>query len=87
MKTQCDKKANSSGFEIGDKVWFYQPPRKKGRSLKLERSYTGPYTVINRINDLVYRIQLSPRSKVKIVSSDRLDSFYSEDSARDDQNC
>ncbi|KAJ8948083.1 hypothetical protein NQ318_008434 [Aromia moschata] len=35
-------------------------------------NWEGPYTIIRKINDLVYRIQLSPRSKPKVVHLERL---------------
>ena len=46
--------------------------RKKGKTPKLTRPWQGPYLVIKRINDVVYRVQLSPRSKPKVVHRNRL---------------
>ncbi|KAJ8957187.1 hypothetical protein NQ318_007749 [Aromia moschata] len=37
-----------------------------------DSNWEGPYTIIKKINDLVYRIQLSPRSKPKVVHLERL---------------
>ncbi|KAJ8959369.1 hypothetical protein NQ318_022055 [Aromia moschata] len=48
------------------------PKRTKGKSPKLQSNWEGPYTIIKKINDLVYRIQLSPRSKPKVVHLERL---------------
>ena len=56
----------------GDAVWLYNPRRKKGISPKLQRSWEGPYVIIKKINDLVYRIQLGPRTKPKVVHRNRL---------------
>nr|WPV71156.1 MAG: replicase [Ips erranti-like virus 3] len=72
LKTRYDKRANSSGFQAGDQVWLYNPARKKGKSPKLQRSWEGPYDVIKRLNDVVYRIQRGHRAKMKIVHLDRL---------------
>ncbi|KAJ8971655.1 hypothetical protein NQ317_009216, partial [Molorchus minor] len=72
LKTRYDARSNNSGYQAGDEVWLYNPARKKGRSLKLQKSWEGPYTVIKRINDLVYRIQRGPRAKMKVVHLDRL---------------
>ena len=36
------------------------------------RAWEGPYTVTKAINDVVYRIQLTPRSKPKVVHHNRL---------------
>ncbi|KAJ8912333.1 hypothetical protein NQ315_005938 [Exocentrus adspersus] len=59
-------------IEIGEKVWLYNPKRTKGKSPKLQKSWEGPYTVVTRLNDVVYRIQKNPQAKMKIVHIDRL---------------
>ena len=47
------------------------PQRKKGVTPKLARNWKGPY-VVTRINDVVYRIQLGPRTKPRVVHCNRL---------------
>ena len=39
---------------------------------KLSHNWKGPYVVIKRINDVVYRIQLGPRTKPRVVHRNRL---------------
>ncbi|KAJ8914068.1 hypothetical protein NQ315_017589 [Exocentrus adspersus] len=56
----------------GEKVWLYNPKRTKGKSPKLQKSWEGPYTVVTRLNDVVYRIQKNPQAKMKVVHIDRL---------------
>ena len=53
-------------------MWLYNPQRKKGKPLKLSRPWEGPYVVVERLNDVVYRIQRGPRAKPKVVHRDRL---------------
>ncbi|KAJ8977904.1 hypothetical protein NQ317_012405 [Molorchus minor] len=72
LKLRPELISNNSGYQAGDEVWLYNPARRKGRSPKLQKSWEGPYTVIKRINDLVYRIQRGPRAKMKVVHLDRL---------------
>ncbi|KAJ8910597.1 hypothetical protein NQ315_003967 [Exocentrus adspersus] len=72
MKTRYDLRANTGGFQVGEKVWLYNPKRTKGKSPKLQKSWEGPYTVVTRLNDVVYRIQKNPQAKMKIVHIDRL---------------
>ncbi len=67
MKRYHDVGVTARQFEVGDPVWFFNPRRRKGLAPKLQKSWEGPYTVLKRINDLVYRIQLAPRSKAKVV--------------------
>ena len=56
----------------GAAVWLYNPQRKKGRSPKLQRAWEGPYIIVKVINDLVFRIQRTPRTKPKVVHRNRL---------------
>ncbi|KAJ8942551.1 hypothetical protein NQ318_021953 [Aromia moschata] len=64
--------STEAAFKPGDAVWLYAPKRTKGKSPKLQSNWEGPYTIIKKINDLVCRIQLSPRSKPKVVHLERL---------------
>ncbi|GFU22388.1 retrovirus-related Pol polyprotein from transposon 412 [Trichonephila clavipes] len=57
MKTRYDTKATGHQFKEGDKVWFYNPTRRKGISPKLQSHWDGPYTILKIINDVVIRIQ------------------------------
>jgi len=72
MKARYDQLANSAGFQEGDRVWLYRPIRKRGKSPKLQTCWEGPYTIITRINDVVYRVQRHPRTKMMVVHLDRL---------------
>ncbi|XP_045482836.1 uncharacterized protein LOC123686668 [Harmonia axyridis] len=72
MKTRYDIKASEGGFNIGDLVWLYNPQRKRRLSPKLQRDWEGPYKVIKRINDVVYRIQSFPKGKKRVVHVNRL---------------
>ena len=53
-------------------MWLYNPQRKKGLTQKMQRPWQGPYVITKQINDLVYRIQLGPRAKPKVVHRNRL---------------
>lgn len=75
MKAQYDVRANHGGFVEGDLVWLYNPQRKKRLSPKLIPVWEGPYKIIKKINDVVYRIQRSSRSKMKVVHLNRLCEF------------
>lgn len=76
MKARYDVRANPRQFNEGDLVWLYNPQRKKGLSPKLSPSWEGPYRIVKRINDVVYRIQRSPRSKMKVVHLNRLSEYH-----------
>jgi hypothetical protein len=67
-----DKLANSAGYHEGNQVWLYRPTQTKGKSPKLQPSWDGPYKIVTRINDVVYRIQRNDRSKMMVVHLDQL---------------
>lgn len=72
MKQYHDVEADGVQFDPGDLVWLYNPRRKKGISPKLTSPWQGPYRVLKRINDLVYRVQMTPKGKPKVVHHNRL---------------
>ncbi|UYV62133.1 K02A2.6-like, partial [Cordylochernes scorpioides] len=80
MKTHYDIKANHEGFKENDLVWMFNPKRKRGLSPKLTPMWEGPYKVVKRINDLVYRIQRSSKAKPRVVHLSRLALFQGEQS-------
>jgi hypothetical protein len=43
-----------------------------GKSFKLQSSWKDPYRVVTWINDVVYRIQQNPRTKLMVVHMDWL---------------
>ncbi|GFS93296.1 retrovirus-related Pol polyprotein from transposon 412 [Trichonephila clavipes] len=63
MKTRYDARATRHDFHEDDKVWLWNPKRRKGLSPKLQTNWEGPYTVLKILNDVVVRIQKSPHSK------------------------
>ena len=75
MKRHYDNQLMGSKLQVGTAVWLYNPHRRKGITPKLMRNWQGPYVVIKCINDLVYRIQLGPKSKPKVVHRNSLWSY------------
>lgn len=74
MKARYDMRVNCEGFAEGQLVLLYNPKRRRGQCMKLQSNWEGPYMVIKRINDVIYRIRncSSPRSKMKVVHLARL---------------
>ncbi|GFX05788.1 retrovirus-related Pol polyprotein from transposon 412 [Trichonephila clavipes] len=44
MKTRYDARATGHDFHEGDKVWLWNPKRRKGLSPKLQTNWEGPYS-------------------------------------------
>ena len=78
MKRLYDRSKHFNSYNAGDAVWFYNPLRTKGLNPKLQRPWQGPFLVTERINDVIYRIQRSPRAKPKAVHHDRLKLYIGE---------
>ncbi|GBM57276.1 Transposon Ty3-I Gag-Pol polyprotein [Araneus ventricosus] len=72
MKTRYDTRATDHYFKEGDLVWMYNPKRRRGLSPKLQQNCEGPYTVVKKLNDVVYRVQTSPNAKPKVIHINRL---------------
>ena len=77
MKTRYNLWNNSVGFQAGDLVWLYNPRRRNGCCPKLSSDWKGPYTVVTRIKDVVYRIRRGPKRKMKNVYLGRLMTYNS----------
>lgn len=65
MKRRYDVGTTNDIFQPGDAVWLYNPQRKKSLSPKLTCDWEGPYMILKRINELLYRVQKS----VKVACS------------------
>ncbi|KAJ8982074.1 hypothetical protein NQ317_015586 [Molorchus minor] len=75
MKETYDIGAQNYGYQSGDLVWLYNPQRRRGLSPKLQTLWEGPYEVLTRINDVVYRIKKSSGGKPRVVHFNRLTPF------------
>ncbi|KAJ8966945.1 hypothetical protein NQ317_009035, partial [Molorchus minor] len=75
MKETYDIGAQNNGYQSGDLVWLYNPQRRRGLSPKLQTLWEGPYEVLARINDVVYRIKKSSGGKPRVVHFNRLTPF------------
>ena len=73
QKSQYDKRAASSQYEVGDLIWLNNPSKKIGRSPKLQTFWeTDPWKVVEILSDVVVRIQKYNRRKQHVVHVDRI---------------
>lgn len=75
MKRKYDIKSNLREFSVGEAVWLFDPTRKVGLNPKLQRPWKGPFKVIEKINDILYAVQQSPRHKTRLVHHDKLKKY------------
>ena len=79
QKRNYDHKVNASQFNRGDQVWLFTPGRKVGISPKLQTFWDGPYTILERLGEVVYRLQRNPNNKMKVVHRDRLHKYLGDE--------
>ena len=75
-KEVYDQSIRPKRFEPGDTVWYFCPRRYVKRSQKWQFFYTGPYTIVERLSSVNYRIQKSPRERAFVVHVDKLKKHY-----------
>lgn len=73
QKDYYDRRVAGEQIKVGDRVFLHEPAVKKGQTKKFHSPWQGPYTVVKRISDVVYRIQAAdnPRKR-KVVHFNRL---------------
>lgn len=71
-KQRYDSRVKVCQFDVGQRVWYFCPRRRRGVSYKWSMSTSGPYEIVKKINDVNYVIRLSPRHRSFVVNIDRL---------------
>lgn len=56
-KRRYDKKHAEVEYKIGQKVLIYTPRRYRGRTEKLLHNFYGPYTVVEKLSPVNYRVR------------------------------
>ena len=59
-------------YNCGDSVWLLNRQRKRGPSRKLQSDDKGPYLIVQRIDDLTYRIHRGLEARTKVVHYNKL---------------
>ena len=77
-KRRYDLKVRPARFAPGDRVWYFTPRRYQGRSPKWMRMFTGPFTVVEQIGLVNFRIKKSRQSRPFVVHVDKLRHCYPE---------
>ncbi|KAL0188675.1 hypothetical protein M9458_015774, partial [Cirrhinus mrigala] len=72
QKRAYDLHTRGRDFGIGELVWVYSPVRKRGRCPKLDSHWVGPCPILEKLGEVVYRVQLPPRGRKVVLHRDRL---------------
>lgn len=64
QKQYYDRTVRAQSYGEGDRVWLFSPAQKVGRCPKLQRWWTGPWTVWEVLSPVLFRISWGHRKKV-----------------------
>ena len=78
QKQGYDRKVSGRSLKEGDFVWVYNFAKKKGVCPKLESRWEGPSLILDKLSDVVYRLQRSKHSKKRVIHYDRLKIYEGE---------
>ncbi|KAI3366469.1 hypothetical protein L3Q82_000602 [Scortum barcoo] len=71
QKRNYDMRARGRDFKAEDLVLVYSTRRRKGRCPKLDCHWVGPWEVLEKLGEVVYRVQLPPRGRRVALHRDR----------------
>ena len=69
-----NRKGKFQTFDIGELVMFLDPSCRSKMG-KVHRPWSGPYKVMEKLTDALYKVELGP-DKVKIVNTERLKKYF-----------
>jgi hypothetical protein len=78
QKRGYDTRCRGRAFTAGDRVWVYCPVRKRRVCPKLRSHWQGPGEILDRVSEVVYRLQmrgLGARGRVVVLYQDRLSPY------------
>lgn len=72
MKNQAEKKRSFRQFQVGDRVFlklqpYIQTSIAPRANHKLSYKFYGPFTIIAKVNDVAYKLELPPQATVHPV--------------------
>lgn len=72
QKRQYDLKAKQINYEKGQLVWRNQKRNLIGRKLKIARHWTGPWVIVEKLSDILFRIQCKQKNPSIVIHGDNL---------------
>ena len=78
QKKNYDRRATDPGIRKNEFVWLFNPAKRKGVCPKLQLKWEGPYLVLKKLSDVVFRIQRAKGAKPRVVHADRLKPYRGE---------
>ena len=67
-----DRGKYGPNYKVGEEVLVFNPTVKKGETRIFTSFYRGPYTIVEIINDLIFRVDDKKTKKAIKVHNDRI---------------
>ena len=78
MKRDYDTRISTNTYAEGDLVYALDSTRKIGRCKKIDPNiWQGPFIIVKKYSDLLFRVKGKPGSKERVVHHDRLKPYNS----------
>lgn len=87
QKKAYDAYGKGREFQEGERVWVFNPRRKKGRCPKLDSAWEGPCLILQKISEVVYKVKLRTRQRVVVLHRDRLAPYLGSADTTDNDEC
>ena len=78
QKRNYDVKINQTAYKIGDPVWLLNEQRVTGVSPKLQNVWVGPFPILEKLNELNYKIQYNKKGDTRIIHHNKIKMFIGE---------
>ena len=65
-------------YQVGDLVWLLNESQRKGKCPKLQRKWLGPMIVEAKVNNVTYKLRVSP-TKTRVVHFDKLKPYLAQE--------
>ena len=72
QRKQYNNRLKVNSYEKGDQVYYYYPVKNAGTSKESYFMWRGPYTIVSKLSDLLYRIQEKESREPFIVHHNKL---------------
>ena len=69
MALWYQQRSHDASYAVGDKVWLHNPRRKRGLAPKIQSPWEGPFTVLEALLDVTYKIKGGARRRTMVVQS------------------
>lgn len=71
-KLKHDFDGNFPKFEVGDSVWYFYPRKYSGLNQEWRLLWDGPYTIVDRPYESIYKIKHCDRKFTVVTNAHKL---------------